>query len=1055
MTLSAPTPHEAVKAREEDIKSHPVTPPKPPNKKLSPASDSKKKPVERDHPHQNNEMAPSSSSQGCSTTKEQSENSSTCSSRTRTPAKANLTMKKSGSGSGEDGATLLTGPPTPSVSPSPPLSSSPPPIHVLSIPECSTQSTPPPPHPVVAVAAGSGALLPTSPVVVHRRTEGGNAIATANSSGEEQKKAEAMVPSGSATAGTESKPPLTLVLAPGPEESERLLASQTNTTTTPNTASPHQKPPRPVSNGLGGRSRQRSSNANSIAHSFVNALQRLDSFDPQQKISDAEELQRQCEAVNSSSNGGAPPLPASISTSTPHMLLSDLIGGLESPPPPSACGGGCNSSMGSLGLRASSAPRTTFSAGGGAGGLMSSQRMNSMMRIPSFNSSSRSWVIDNKGELRSSSSDLSVFSCGSVDVQEFLTDFKQAKVQCLKEKQQLISLDDLVMILDNVNVPLPDITLLSDLFDELRLPPRGVPMVLEKPQAPPPPPINNTNNTNNNSGSVSNGINSNSNINGNSVNSVLNASQKKHNNPTSTAPPPPPPPMIPSNPTTLPTSNSGTTGSGSSKPSSQKSNEVRGPLIRPSCADEYSASSGVHHNNLRNNANSNNTSHNNNNNANAGGGGGGTLSTSASFPVVQMTDGGVTKPLAPSSSHSTMSTDYPTTGGNGGSNMNAMVSSGAGGARLTPNNGGAGGGVAARSLGIGGSSSPLWVTLDDAALVEEEEDPGDGTEGEERVEFQTFLARMAFMIHGRYPQEVIRSVFYAMVEDMDRGRIRVSVKGKDWLDSTFTAFPLYGGVSTASLDKADMAQFGVVGSGGGAGGASHAPRESTDGTVRAGGGLPPLYSHTPISPSSPVVLSSACSSPPTASSPDPMATTTSPGVAESVLRPNILSSIPTTGPRAAVDMGNANHHPSNSNSGDTASGGLDELGEATATATNFLHLSRTMPLYLCVMDGIYRRLGMRQFTGVHVQQALRAAHLPDDDLQWECHVNDFVAVVQALTQIVQPLTTTSTMSGGFAMASCAGGQASSPYLWPTAASSATSSRSGGRPPTQNFTSSFL
>lgn len=78
-----------------------------------------------------------------------------------------------------------------------------------------------------------------------------------------------------------------------------------------------------------------------------------------------------------------------------------------------------------------------------------------------------------------------------------------------------------------------------------------------------------------------------------------------------------------------------------------------------------------------------------------------------------------------------------------------------------------------------------------------------------------------------------------------------------------------------------------------------------------------------------------------------------------------------------------------------------------APDTDFVHIARTVPLYICVMDGIFRRLGLRKMTGAHVQQALRLAHLPDDDPFWECHVNDFAILVQALVHVVQQMPLTS------------------------------------------------
>jgi len=160
----------------------------------------------------------------------------------------------------------------------------------------------------------------------------------------------------------------------------------------------------------------------------------------------------------------------------------------------------------------------------------------------------------------------------------------------------------------------------------------------------------------------------------------------------------------------------------------------------------------------------------------------------------------------------------------------------------------------------------------------------------------------------------------------------------------------------------------------------------------------------------------------------------------------------------ASDFPNAAHSPLDSTTtakpaGSLPPSSLSFIGSPSFSAstseetpmTEFVHISRTVPLYICVMDGIYRRLGLRKITGAQVQQALRLAHLPDEDLFWECHVNDFTILVQALIHVVQQQQLTSpplsaTMISG---ASPMWGGASSWHLGSTSSSSIAGVTGGG------------
>lgn len=64
----------------------------------------------------------------------------------------------------------------------------------------------------------------------------------------------------------------------------------------------------------------------------------------------------------------------------------------------------------------------------------------------------------------------SLFSTNSVDLQDFLTEFRMAKEECCGGgiEAPRMSLDDLAMILESVAFPFSDATALMDLFDELQ-----------------------------------------------------------------------------------------------------------------------------------------------------------------------------------------------------------------------------------------------------------------------------------------------------------------------------------------------------------------------------------------------------------------------------------------------------------------------------------------------------------------------------------------------------------------------------------------------------------
>ncbi|ORC89527.1 uncharacterized protein TM35_000123020 [Trypanosoma theileri] len=68
----------------------------------------------------------------------------------------------------------------------------------------------------------------------------------------------------------------------------------------------------------------------------------------------------------------------------------------------------------------------------------------------------------------STRSDLSAFSVVSVDVQEFLQEFRSVKADFVGVDTRLVDIEVLSEILQRVNIPLPDVPLIADLFDEVK-----------------------------------------------------------------------------------------------------------------------------------------------------------------------------------------------------------------------------------------------------------------------------------------------------------------------------------------------------------------------------------------------------------------------------------------------------------------------------------------------------------------------------------------------------------------------------------------------------------
>ncbi|SCU72496.1 uncharacterized protein TEOVI_000407300 [Trypanosoma equiperdum] len=68
----------------------------------------------------------------------------------------------------------------------------------------------------------------------------------------------------------------------------------------------------------------------------------------------------------------------------------------------------------------------------------------------------------------STRSDLSAFSVASMDLQDFLQEFRSAKVESVGAEAKMVDINAISDIIQNVNIPLPDTPIIADLFDEVR-----------------------------------------------------------------------------------------------------------------------------------------------------------------------------------------------------------------------------------------------------------------------------------------------------------------------------------------------------------------------------------------------------------------------------------------------------------------------------------------------------------------------------------------------------------------------------------------------------------
>lgn len=584
----------------------------------------------------------------------------------------------------------------------------------------------------------------------------------------------------------------------------------------------------------------------------------------------------QVDSFESNSGTSSPPTAAS-----PFMLLSELIGaGHDFPQSYLNGSGGSSSGGGYIRMPRPALPTaTSFTLARTAGS-----------GTPSLNSSH-------------STMDLSMVSCGSVDVLELIGEMREAEQHALGHHHPLITLEELCSILDHVNAPLPDATLLSELFDEIAMPPPGEPLVfhanaaradmrlISPPLSPPDHPLEM-------------GLRySRLHKHGSSLEALVDSAHASCAAESATAP----------------------SGGGGLVGSSGE---------RPSCGNHSSSTvaTGLSTNNRLLSANA-------------------APILSSSVSEHNTPSLGRCFARTPSSKESAPQKDRSRARLSPEMIIMALQS------EIEEEEQGAGEEDRLACVEQQQRADRSSLASSDAVAVVDFEgrDHVANEKPKELVEFDTFLCRLSFMIQRRYSQGVMRSVFVEMVEDIDRGRTRTTVRGKTWADACFTTLLLPEAPTSPAVEEAEPRVEGSE-----AGGAER-NGEKLNGK--------PFVTVSPIVNRSVSLLAidSAVASP-TRMVPD--------------------DSLP---PLASSPSGTVQQ----------------SFSPSGPQGTSFLHFSRSLPLYCCIVDGVYRRLGIRVVCGAQIQQALALVHLPEDNLYWECHINDFVSLVQAITAVISSSSSTS------------------------------------------------
>jgi len=232
---------------------------------------------------------------------------------------------------------------------------------------------------------------------------------------------------------------------------------------------------------------------------------------------------------------------------------------------------------------------------------------------------------------------------------------------------------------------------------------------------------------------------------------------------------------------------------------------------------------------------------------------------------------------------------------------------------------------------------------------------------EPRVRFETFLARMALKIRGRYPTEVIHHAFFELVRRYHGGSV----------------------TQTSSVIDEDIY------------GTQQSWPESTPTTIVQRLATPTRLEISPRSVEETAVPTS--------------------GLSSAELSPECLHALSAAAPRGRLAATSA-EHLSTGNLGQS----VDSLTDTNFLATfhppahsppqsnhtsvsppaAFSSLVQTVPLRHCIVEGLQQFLGMRGFNGTDVQQALRLAQLPDSDLNYGCQVGDFARLAHTLSNLV-------------------------------------------------------
>ncbi|CCW70334.1 unnamed protein product [Phytomonas sp. Hart1] len=266
------------------------------------------------------------------------------------------------------------------------------------------------------------------------------------------------------------------------------------------------------------------------------------------------------------------------------------------------------------------------------------------------------------------------------------------------------------------------------------------------------------------------------------------------------------------------------------------------------------------------------------------------------------------------------------------------------------------------------------------------------------VRFETFLACMTYKIQGRYPLEVIRQAFFDLVEEYGVTRSVTSDAVSHKLGLVLESAPS----STGVLSNAKETE-------------THFPKHGFESATRVKSNDISLASEYHDRCEGTHLLSSACCtdfaepsvtlelSNLTDSNPD-KANDGQTKVQELVMSMKSLrDNLKETSSSHNLFNGTVNMKDSSQIASNLTTH-MDLMGSITSSSRLFSpHLTvmaHTVPLWMCVVEGIQGLLGLNNFDGADIEQALNMAGQPLHNLDYHCHLDEFIRLVHCVTMLV-------------------------------------------------------